>query len=63
MGVMTLYSTKKSVNIVKRYKTEIGIKGETCATCQTALLNCPKVGRTDMLAGRIFQWMTDLEKM
>ena len=75
---MSFYSAKKSVNTVKRYNNnknnnnnnnkkkqqqKLVFRERHGVTWQAALLNCSKVERTVMWAGRAFQWMIDLRKM
>ena len=56
---MSLYSARRSVSLDK---TRGWYLGDTWITQQTALLNCARVGRARMLAGRAFQWMIVLGK-
>ena len=56
---MSLYSARRSVCLDK---TRGWYCGDTLITRQTAQLNCARVGRIRMLAGRAFQWMIVLGK-
>ena len=50
---MSLYSVERVLVWFKgKNRKWAGVKEEVWITWQTALLNCAKVGRTDMLAGR-----------
>ena len=63
VGKMRLYSANWGVLIVSKNKqTGIGIEGDTWITRQTVLLNCARVGRVGILAGRAFQWLIVLGK-
>ena len=56
---MSLYRARRSVSLDK---TRGWFLADTWITWQTALLNCVRVGRVRMLAGRAFQWMIVLGK-